>query len=66
MASSMDSYSKRTVILIALVPILIIGSVFLDGAWRIIAVVALLLLVAALSATVGAQVKKQRDARNLS
>ena len=66
MASSMVNDSKRTVILIALVPILIIGCVFLDGAWRIVAVVALLLLVAGLSATVGAQVRKQRDARNLS
>ena len=66
MASSIVNDSKRTVILIALVPILIIGCVFLDGAWRIVSVVALLLLVAALSATVGAEVKKQRDAKNLT
>jgi hypothetical protein len=62
----MDNYPKSTVPLIALVPVFIIASLFLEGAWRIVAVVALLVLVGALSATVGAQVKKQRDARGLN
>lgn len=66
MANPMENYPKSTVPLIATLPIFIIGSVFLDGVWRIIAVVALLLLVAALSATVGAEIKKQRDSRNLT
>ena len=52
--------------MIAALPVFILGSVFLEGVWRIVAVVVLLLLVAALSATVGAQVKKQRDAKNLT
>lgn len=66
MANPMDDYPKRTVPLIALVPVVIIASLLLEGAWRIVAVVALLVLVVALSSTVGAQVKKQRDARNLT
>ena len=66
MANPMENYPKSTVPLIATLPIFIIGSVLLDGVWRIIAVVALLLLVAALSATVGAEIRKQRDSRNLT
>ena len=66
MANPMENYPKSTVQLIATLPIFIIGSVLLEGVWRIVAVVAILLLVAALSATVGAQVKKLRDARNLT
>ena len=66
MANPMDSYPKRTVTLIALVPVFTIASVFLEGAWRIVAVVLLLVLVAALSGTVGAEVKKQRDAKHLT
>lgn len=66
MANSSDSYTKTTVPLIAALPVFILGAVLLYGVWRIVAVVAILLLVAALSATVGAQVKKQRDARNLT
>ncbi len=66
MANPMESYPKSTVPLIAALPIFIIGCVFLDGVWRMVAIGVLLLLVATLSATVGAQVKKQRDARNLT
>ena len=66
MANPMDNYPARTVPLIALIPVVIIASLFLEGAWRIVAVVALLGLVVALSATVGARVRKQRDARNLT
>lgn len=66
MASPTDSYTRTTVPLIAALPVFIIGSVFLEGVWRIVAIVILLLLVAALSGTVGAQIKKQRDAKNLT
>lgn len=66
MANAMQNYPKSTVPLLGALPIFILGSVLLEGAWRIVAVVVLLLLVAALSATVGAEVKKQRDARNLT
>ena len=64
MANPMDNYPARTVPLIAMIPVVIIASLFLEGAWRIVAVVALLLLVVALGGTVGAQIKKQRDANN--
>lgn len=66
MANAMQSYPKSTVPLLGALPVFILGSVLLDGAWRIVAIVVLLLLVAALSATVSAQVRKQRDARNLT
>ena len=66
MANPMENYPARTVPMIALIPVVIIASLLLDGAWRIVAVVALLGLVIALSATVGAEVKKRRDARNLT
>jgi len=58
------AHSKSTVPLLGALPVFILGSVLLDGVWRIIAIVVVLLLVAALSATVSAQVKKQRDAGN--
>ncbi len=66
MANQMENYQKKTVPLLATLPVFILGAVLLDGVWRIVAVVALLLLVVALSATVGAQVKKQRDARSIT
>ena len=66
MATPMDNYSAQTVLLIALIPVAIAATLFLDGAWRIIPVVALLGLVVALSGTVGAQVRKLRDAKNLT
>ena len=66
MANPMENYPARTVPLIALIPVVIIASLFLEGAWRVVAIVALLGLVVTLSATVGAEVKKQRDARNLT
>lgn len=66
MANPMANYPAKTVPLIALIPLIIIASLFLEGAWRIIAIVALLGLVASLSATVSAEVKKQRDAKSLT
>lgn len=66
MANATQNFSKSTLPLIAALPVFILGCVLLDGAWRIVAIVIVLLLVAALSGTVGAQVKKQRDARNLT
>ena len=66
MTNPMQGYPKSTVPLIGALPIFILGSVLLEGAWRIVAIVIVLLLVAALSATVGAQVKKHRSARNLT
>lgn len=66
MATPTDSYPRTTVPLIAALPVFIIGCVFLEGVWRIVAIVILLLLVAALSGTVGALVRKQRDAKNLT
>ena len=56
MASPTDSYTRTTVPLIAALPVFIIGCVFLEGVWRIVSIVILLLLVAALSVTVGAQI----------
>jgi len=66
MTNSMQGYPKSTVPLIGALPVFILGSVLLEGVWRVVAIVVLLLLVAALSATVGAQIKKQRSARNLT
>ena len=37
MANPMDNYPARTVPLIAMIPVVIIASLFLEGAWRIVA-----------------------------
>jgi len=42
----------------------VLGGLFLDGAWKIIPIVVLLLAVFALSETIGAQVRKMRDAQH--
>jgi hypothetical protein len=62
MANAMQNYPKSTVPLLGALPVFILGSVLLEDAWRIVAIVVLLLLVAALNASASAQVKKQRDA----
>ena len=63
MTSDSNKYVATTVPLITVMVLAVLGGLFLDGAWKIIPIVVLLLAVFALSGTIGAQVQKLRDAR---
>jgi len=64
MTSDSNKYVATTVPLITVMVLAVLGGLFLDGAWKIIPIVVLLLAVFALSGTIGAQVRKMRDAQH--
>ena len=64
MTSDSNKYVAATVPLITVMVLAVLGGLFLDGAWKIIPIVVLLLAVFALSGTIGAQVRKMRDAQH--
>lgn len=64
MASDTNKYAATTFPLIGAMVLASIGALYFDGAWKIIPVVILLVLVATVSGTLSAQVKKMRSAPN--